>query len=118
MDLRQAVPGHVLVLPRVHAETFDRLDEATAAHLMRLAHRIVVAMQHAWAPAGFNLWQSNGIAGGQEVPHVHLHVHPRTSGDGLLRIYPQDVPSPTPAGELDGLAMTLRLALTPAQTSP
>lgn len=119
MDLRQAVPGHVLVLPRTHAVTLEALDEDSAAHLMRMAHRIARAMQAAWAPAGFNLWQSNGEAGGQEVPHVHLHVHPRRPGDGLLRIYPGGAPPVSvPRCELDTMAHRLRAALAPTHASP
>lgn len=110
MDLRQAVPGHVLVVPRVHVATLDRLDEDTAAHLLRIAHRVAIAIREAWAPEGFNLWQSNGRAGGQEVPHVHLHVHPRRTGDGLMQVYPVH-PRSSDRGELDRLAAELRSAL-------
>ena len=116
MYLRQAVPGHVLVVPRRHVDTLFDLDEDTAAHLMRIAVRIAVriarAADLAFAPDGLNLWQSNRVAGGQEVPHVHLHVQPRMSGDGLLRIYPEPQP-PAPTGweTLDAWAGRLRDAL-------
>ncbi|MFL6588468.1 MAG: HIT family protein [Luteimonas sp.] len=118
MDLRQAVPGHVLVVPRRHVETLFDLDEDTAAQLMRIALRIARAADVAFAPDGLNLWQSNRAAGGQEVPHVHLHVQPQMSGDGLLRIYPDGAPTPTPFAALDRMAGDLRVALARAQTSP
>ena len=118
MDLRQAVPGHVLVVPRQHVDTLFDLDEDTAAHLMRIAVRIARAADLAFAPDGLNLWQSNRAAGGQEVPHVHLHVQPRMSGDGLLRIYPEGAPTPTPFATLGRMAAELRIALAGAQTSP
>jgi histidine triad (HIT) family protein len=110
MDLRQAVPGHVLVVPRRHVETLDRLDEDTAAHLMRVAVRIAVAMRQAFAPDGLSLWQSNGEGAHQEVPHVHLHLQPRRIGDGLLRIYAGDGTPPAPASReaLEALAQGLR----------
>ncbi len=111
MDLRQAVPGHVLVIPRRHVETLFDLDEETAAQLMRVAVRIARAAEQAFAPDGLNLWQSNRDAGGQEVPHVHLHVQPRRVGDGLLRIYQQGVPAPADRAMLDALAARLRVAL-------
>lgn len=111
MDLRQAVPGHVLIVPRVHVETLDALDEEVAAHLMRLAVRIAKAAHAAFEPAGLNLWQSNGEAGGQEVPHVHLHVQPRRTGDGLLRIYPDAAPEAADRVLLEKLAAPLRAAL-------
>src|SRR5690606_12504347 len=69
MGLRQAVRGHVLVIPRLHAETLYDLDEDAAAHLMRVAHRIALALRGTLDRDGLNLWQSNGEAGGQEVPH-------------------------------------------------
>ncbi|MGV8961497.1 MAG: HIT family protein [Stenotrophomonas sp.] len=112
MDLRQAVPGHVLVVPRQHAETLYALDEDTAAHVMRVAHRIARALRDVHQPDGLNLWQSNGEAGGQEVPHFHLHVHPRQHGDGVLRFYRQGQPLPAPRADLDALAATLRTTLT------
>ena len=74
MDLRQAVPGHVLVVPRQHAQTLYALDEALAGQVMRVAHRVARALRDTLAPDGLNLWQSNGEAGGQEVPHFHLHI--------------------------------------------
>lgn len=112
MDLRQAVPGHVLVVPRRHVDTLFDLDEDTAAHLMRIAVRIARAAEAVFAPDGLNLWQSNRAAGGQEVPHVHLHVQPRMSGDGLLRIYPEPKPpAPTGRDALDVWAGHLRKAL-------
>jgi len=106
------VPGHVLVVPRRHVETLFDLDEDTAAQLMRVAVRIARAADAVFAPDGLNLWQSNRAAGGQEVPHVHLHVQPRMSGDGMLRIYPEPQP-PAPAGRetLDAWAGRLRNAL-------
>ncbi|MEF3082223.1 HIT family protein [Luteimonas sp. SMYT11W] len=118
MDLRQAVPGHVLVVPRRHVETLFDLDEDTAAQLMRIAVRIARAADVAFAPDGLNLWQSNREAGGQEVPHVHLHVQPRMAGDGLLRIYREGAPTPTPFALLDRMAADLRVALASTQTSP
>ena len=118
MDLRQAVPGHVVVVPRQHVDTLFDLDEDTAAHLMRIAVRIARAADAVFAPDGLNLWQSNRAAGGQEVPHVHLHVQPRMSGDGLLRIYPEGAPAPIPFATLDRMAAELRIALAGAQTSP
>ncbi|MDR6993133.1 HIT domain-containing protein [Luteimonas sp. 3794] len=118
MDLRQAVPGHVLVVPRQRVDTLLDLDEDTAVQLMRVAVRIARATEYAFAPDGLNLWQSNREAGGQEVPHVHLHVQPRRIGDGLLRIYPAAPPVPAPRDALDALATALRAALAKSQAKP
>ena len=64
----------MLVIPRQHAETLYDLDADSAAQVMRVAQRIALALRDTLAPDGLNLWQSNGEAGGQEVPHFHLHI--------------------------------------------
>lgn len=112
VDVRQGVRGHVLVVPRRHVERLHELDTVLAGKLMAAAVEIAQAMHRRWAPEGLNLWQSNGEAGGQEVPHVHLHVQPRRMEDGLLRIYSTPPPSPD-RGELDAIAAELRDELPP-----
>lgn len=109
LDLRQPVPGHVLVVPRRHAENLYALDDDEAVAVMQLARRVATALRDALAPDGLNLWQSNGRAAGQEV--FHLHVQPRRVGDGLLRVYPQGVPPASPASELEALAATVRRSI-------
>lgn len=118
LDLRQAVPGHVLVVPREHVETIADLPPALAGELMALATRVAQALYASFDPPGLNLWQSNGQAGGQEVPHVHLHVQPRQLGDGLMRVYPQGVPAPARRDVLDRLAQRIRPHLATPDAPP
>ncbi|KAF1722997.1 HIT family protein [Pseudoxanthomonas wuyuanensis] len=107
LDLRQPVPGHVLVIPRQHVETIYTLEPGTAAEVMQLAVRVAKALRACFDPPGLNLWQSNGQAGGQEVPHFHLHLQPRLHRDGLLRLYPGGLPPPASRARLDDLAAQL-----------
>ena len=88
VELRQVTEGHILVMPNAHIETIDQLDEDTAAKPAWSTVRVSRAVRRAYAPDGINVWQSNGEAAGQEVPHVHIHVLPRHAGDGLMRVYP------------------------------
>jgi histidine triad (HIT) family protein len=108
--LRQHVKGHVLIVPRRHVETIYDLDTDDAAALMTTAVTVARAVRAAFAPQGLSLWQSNGPAAFQEVPHVHLHVQPRLTGDGMLEIYPQ-APVDAPRAELDDIAARVRAAL-------
>jgi histidine triad (HIT) family protein len=110
MDLRQSNPGHVLVIPKRHVEMVYDLDPETAARLFQAAVTLARALRRSLDPRGLNLWQSNGDAAGQEVPHVHLHLLPRYPGDGLLRIY-SDRPAQPSREELDGLAVLIRAGL-------
>lgn len=84
MDILPVNPGHLLVVPRAHATSLRDVPGPTAAHLMAVAHRIALGMQTGpLAGEGTNLFLADGAAAGQEVFHVHLHVIPRFSGDGM-----------------------------------
>ena len=111
MDWRQAVPGHVLVIPRRHVPDIYALADDEAAAVMQAAVRVARALRAACDPPGLNLWQSNGEAGGQEVFHFHLHVHPRRIDDGLLRVYPDGVPPRSDADRLAAIARALKARL-------
>jgi histidine triad (HIT) family protein len=112
-DLRQPHPmatgGHVLIVPRRHFETLDMLDDDSAADLLCLSVQVAAKMRAAFGDS-YSLWQSNGEAAFQEVPHVHLHLLTRLPEDELLRIYSGDGKPPVPAQkeQLDALAETLR----------
>ncbi len=88
IDPRQHNPGHVLVVPRTHINDIRQLDPQTGAALMNTLIRIARAVDRAFPNEGISLWHSVGPGAFQEVPHMHMHVHPRRLGDGLLRIYP------------------------------
>lgn len=111
MDLRQAAAGHVLVMPRRHARDLYELSPDEAASVMRMAQRVGCAIRDALRPDGLNLWQSNGEAAGQEVFHFHLHVHPRSIGDGLLDVYPAGAPRAASPDRLESIAAVLRCHL-------
>ena len=91
MNLRQSNEGHVLVVPRNHVEQIYNLDEDTACALAATVCKIARAVRSVYAPEGLSIWQSNGPAAFQEVPHVHWHVFPRYTDDGHLVVYPKDL---------------------------
>ncbi|MGI8912606.1 MAG: HIT family protein [Chloroflexota bacterium] len=111
MDLRQPNGGHVLVVPRQHVEMIDDLNAVTGAALMQAVIRTTRAVRKSLQPAGISIWQSNGAAAGQEVPHVHFHVLARQPADSLLRVYAEKPPYPDRAS-LNQLAITIRRGYT------
>jgi histidine triad (HIT) family protein len=88
VDLRQFHAGHTLVMPRKHVPDVRDLDDATGAALMALLIRVTRAVSVVFPSDGLSLWHSIGAGANQEVPHLHIHVHPRLVGDELLRVYP------------------------------
>jgi histidine triad (HIT) family protein len=84
MDLHPLRPGHVLVIPRRHAVFLSDLPAETQRHLFALGCRILAAQRRAGIPLeGAQVLINDGPASGQHVPHVHLHLIPRTKGDRL-----------------------------------
>lgn len=88
IDLRQFHAGHTLVIPKQHLGDIRELDHETGAALMATVVRVTRAVACAFPNQGLSLWHSIGEAADQEVPHMHMHVHPRKMGDQLLRVYP------------------------------
>jgi len=84
MDLGAVTPGHVLVVPRLHAAGLEDLDEETSMHVWRIGHRIGRALRRSGLRCeGVNVFLADGEAAFQEVFHFHLHVFPRFAGDGF-----------------------------------
>lgn len=92
MDAGQVNPGHVLVVTKTPYETLMDADEESAAAMMRAANKIAKAVQQAFAPEGITILQANKPAGWQTVPHLHLHVLPRYSNDGVELTWPRKEP--------------------------
>jgi histidine triad (HIT) family protein len=121
LDIFPMRPGHVLVVPRRHAVFVHELTPAERAALLEAAARIGVAQGVAGLPrAGGTLLVNDGPGGGQHVPHVHLHVVPRTRGDllSIIRTYAARWLTgrrPEPRAALDALAQRIRAHLSPPQ---
>jgi histidine triad (HIT) family protein len=84
MDLHPINAGHLLVVPRAHAALLANLDERLSAAMFAVGQRLSGAIRRSGLPCqGVNLFVADGEVAGQEVMHTHLHVLPRTPGDGF-----------------------------------
>jgi histidine triad (HIT) family protein len=116
MDVRPLTPGHLLVVPRAHAANLEVLDEDLGARVFAVAHQLARALRNSAVPSeGVNFFLADGVAAGQEVFHVHLHVIPRTPGDGFrLKARPR-----TPGrDELDATAERVRTGMSTLPHQP
>lgn len=66
--------GHLLVIPVRHRVTILDLGAAERAALMDGVARAASGIVAAFDPEGVAVWQNNGLAARQSVPHVHFHV--------------------------------------------
>ena len=93
LDIYPKTRGHMLVIPKVHAETLQTLSATDAGHVMTTAQKMVNSAYDRLGATGVNLMQSNGSDAQQEVPHVHMHVIPRYADDqniSFATAYTQD----------------------------
>lgn len=81
LDARPLFKGHVLVLPREHHQTLADLPDGQVAPLFSQVRRISAVMPAALGAQGTFVAVNNVVS--QSVPHLHVHVVPRTRGDGL-----------------------------------
>jgi histidine triad (HIT) family protein len=109
LDINPMTPGHLLVVPRVHAADLAELDAEAGAQLWRAAQRLAAALRRSPIRTdGVTIFLADGAAAGQEIWHVHLHVIPRWKGDGVKIGYRPGRPS---RSDLDANAAELQTAL-------
>lgn len=110
MDIRPVTTGHVLVVPRRHADGLRDLDEEDGAQAFRVARRLAAALRSSGVRCeGVNLFVADGAVAMQEVFHFHLHVLPRHRGDGFQ--VSADWSHHPSRDDLDRVAAAVRAAL-------
>jgi len=82
MDIGPIVPGHTLVIPKIHVDPLTASPPVILQKLILVVQNIARAQLSAFKADGVNVIQSNGRAAGQVVPHLHFHVIPRFATDG------------------------------------
>jgi histidine triad (HIT) family protein len=81
LDQRPVFKGHVLLVPRDHIETLPDLPAGLRDGFLATAQRLATAVVDGLGAQGSFVAVNNVVS--QSVPHLHLHVVPRTKGDGL-----------------------------------
>ena len=81
LDVRPLFKGHTLLVPRTHVETLPDLPAEVRDPFLEAAQRLSQGVKDAFGAQGSFVAMNNTVS--QSVPHLHLHVVPRTKGDGL-----------------------------------
>ena len=81
LDHRPVFKGHVLVSPVRHVDTLLDLPADLMVPVVSTAQRVAQALGAALGAEGTFVAVNNVVS--QSVPHLHVHVVPRTKGDGL-----------------------------------
>ncbi len=88
-------PGHTLLIPRRHVGSLFDLETRERDALFDLLATARRDLDAQLRPAGYNIGINDGVAAGQTVPHLHVHLIPRFAGDrtdprgGVRWIFPE-----------------------------
>jgi bis(5'-adenosyl)-triphosphatase len=80
-NIAPILPGHSLIIPRWHVSSLLDLSDAEIAEMVRFSRDVVRNLMIIFGATGFNWTVQEGEESGQTVPHLHLHLIPRSSGD-------------------------------------
>ena len=83
MDIAKDVDGHILVIPKKHVKNILDCDEETLARVMATVKKISNHLTANCGYDGVNLLNASDESAGQSVPHFHIHIIPRKTGDGI-----------------------------------
>jgi histidine triad (HIT) family protein len=108
LDHRPVFKGHVLVVPRAHVVTLGDLDPAAVGPFFTVVQRLSVAVETGLGAGGTFVALNNRVS--QSVPHLHVHVVPRTKGDGLRGFFWPRTKYASPE-EAESFAVRIRAAL-------
>jgi len=101
LDRRPVFKGHVLLVPREHVVTLPDLPARLRDPFLAASQRLATAMVEGLGSQGSFVAMNNTVS--QSVAHLHLHVVPRTKGDGLRGFFwPRTKYAEGEAGEYAG----------------
>ena len=83
MDVAKDVDGHIVVIPRKHCKNILDADEETIVAVAQTVKRVSNHLTERCGYDGVNLLNASDESAGQSVPHLHIHIIPRKTGDGI-----------------------------------
>jgi diadenosine tetraphosphate (Ap4A) HIT family hydrolase/predicted house-cleaning noncanonical NTP pyrophosphatase (MazG superfamily) len=73
--------GHVLIIPYEHTENWFTAKHEVQCSIIKALNQMKSRLDEQYQPAGYNIGMNCGIAAGQTIPHLHVHLIPRYEGD-------------------------------------
>lgn len=78
-----AVKGHIALVPKNHYQILEQIPDYEIAQLFQVANKLSIAVFESLKVQGTNILVQNGVAAGQAIPHVSIHIIPRGQGDKI-----------------------------------
>lgn len=110
MDKKPITNGHLLVIPKKHAEFLTDLNDDYAREMLVVAKKVASTLKKSRLRCkGVNYFLADGAEAGQEIFHVHLHVIPRYRKDGFYMHMPRNYEDETSLKELEKTASMIQI---------
>ena len=87
LDAFPLAAGHTLVIPKSHYAKVQDMSEQDAMAVFEITWKVAGAVEAGSQAGASTIAIHNGSEAGQEIPHVHVHIVPRKSGDGAGPIH-------------------------------
>jgi len=81
LDNRPLFPGHTLLIPKQHFEALEDLPADLIGAFFENVQRLARAVESGMNAEGSFVAINNRVS--QSVPHLHIHIVPRSKKDGL-----------------------------------
>lgn len=80
-DRHPVNPGHMLVIPYRHFESYFEATSEERLELWELVDQAKTVIDEKHSPDGYNIGINIGEHAGQSIMHLHIHIIPRYKGD-------------------------------------
>ncbi len=84
LDIHPVHSGHILVIPKIHMESFRTTSADILQKVILTAQKISFPMLKAVNASAMNIISNDGKEAGQVIHHMHFHLIPRFADDGYV----------------------------------
>ncbi|MDR2867511.1 MAG: HIT family protein [Acholeplasmatales bacterium] len=88
LDISQATPGHLLVVPKEEAKDIFTISAASLSDVVLVIQMLAQQLKNKLGVNDLNIISNNGELAGQSIAHLHFHLIPRYIDDKISFIIP------------------------------
>lgn len=83
LDVANDIYGHTLVVPKKHYENLMDCPDRTLGKIMASVKKVGNHFVNDCGFEGYNTFNNNGKSAEQAIMHLHFHIYPRKTNDGI-----------------------------------
>jgi len=83
LDIKPTSLGHILVVSKIHYANLEEIAEEDLSALILTVKKLGAKLKNKLGVSGYNIIVNNDPVSGQEIPHIHFHLIPRSKEDSF-----------------------------------